>query len=52
MNKGDLIDSVASAANMSKADAGRAVDAVLGSVSSTLASGGFSFFSGIWYILC
>ena len=36
MNKGDLIDSVASAANMSKADAGRAVDAVLGSVSSTL----------------
>ena len=40
MNKGDLIDSVAAAANMSKADAGRAVDAVLGSVSSTLASGG------------
>ena len=40
MNKGDLIDSVASAANMSKADAGRAIDAVLGSVSSTLASGG------------
>lgn len=40
MNKGELIDSVASAANMSKADAGRAVDAILGSVSSTLRSGG------------
>ena len=40
MNKGDLIDSVASAANMSKADAGRAVDAILGSVTSTLGNGG------------
>ena len=40
MNKGDLIDAVASAANMSKADAGRAVDAVVSSVTSTLSNGG------------
>ena len=40
MNKGDLIDAVASAANMSKADAGRAVDAVVGSVTSALSNGG------------
>ena len=40
MNKGDLIDSVANKANMSKADAGRAVDAVVGSITSSLAGGG------------
>ena len=40
MNKGHLIDAVASAANMSKADAGRAVDAVVSSVTSTLSNGG------------
>ena len=40
MIKGDLIDAVASAANMSKADAGRAVDAVVGSVTSALSNGG------------
>jgi DNA-binding protein HU-beta len=32
MNKSDLVDAVASRADMSKAEAGRAVDAVLGSV--------------------
>lgn len=36
MNKAELVDSVASAANLSKADAGRAVDAVLGSITSSL----------------
>jgi len=36
MNKAELVDSVASVANLSKADAGRAVDAVLGSITSSL----------------
>ena len=51
MNKAELVDSVASAANLSKADAGRAVDAVLSSISSSLKSGqqvsivGFGTFS-------
>tara|TARA_Y100000590_G_C15588748_1_gene965171 strand:- start:54 stop:326 length:273 start_codon:yes stop_codon:yes gene_type:complete len=40
MNKAELIDAVAGAANLSKADAGRAVDAVVSSISSSLASGG------------
>jgi len=39
MNKAQLVDSVASAANLSKADAGRAVDAVLSSISSSLSGG-------------
>ncbi len=51
MNKAELVDSVASAANLSKADAGRAVDAVLGSITSSLQGGqqvslvGFGTFS-------
>ena len=51
MNKAELVDSVASAANLSKADAGRAVDAVLSSVNSSLRNGqqvsivGFGTFS-------
>ena len=51
MNKSDLVDSVASKADMSKAEAGRAVDAVLGSVGDALGSGdsvslvGFGTFS-------
>jgi len=40
LNKNDLIASVAEAAGLSKADAGSAVDAVIGSISSTLAGGG------------
>ncbi len=40
MNKGELIESVASSANLSKADAGRAVDAVIGSISGALSGGG------------
>ena len=39
MNKAELVDSVASAANLSKADAGRAVDAVLSSITSSLKGG-------------
>ena len=39
MNKAELVDSVASAANLSKADAGRAVDALLSSISSSLSVG-------------
>jgi DNA-binding protein HU-beta len=51
MNKAELVDAVASAANLSKADAGRAVDAVLSSISGSLSSGqqvsivGFGTFS-------
>tara|TARA_B100000242_G_scaffold124953_1_gene88018 strand:- start:1907 stop:2185 length:279 start_codon:yes stop_codon:yes gene_type:complete len=51
MNKSDLVDAVASRADMSKAEAGRAVDAVLGSVGDALGNGdsvslvGFGTFS-------
>jgi DNA-binding protein HU-beta len=40
MNKGELIESVAASAGMSRADATKAVDAVLESVTKTLAGGG------------
>ncbi len=40
MNKGELIESVAAASELSRADATRAVDAVLESVTSTLRGGG------------
>ena len=39
MNKAELIDHVAQAAGLSKADAGRAVDAVIGGVTGALKSG-------------
>jgi DNA-binding protein HU-beta len=39
MNKGELIESVATSANLSKADAGRAVDAIIDSISGALKSG-------------
>ncbi len=51
MNKNDLIAKVAEAADLSKADAGKAVDAVFNTVTSTLSSGdevrlvGFGTFS-------
>ena len=51
MNKAELVDAVASAASLSKADAGRAVDAVTGSIASSLSRGeqvavvGFGTFS-------
>ena len=51
MNKAELVNAVASAADLSKADAGRAVDAVVGSVTSVLQRGeqvsiiGFGTFS-------
>ncbi len=40
MNKGELIESVAASAGMSRADATKAVDAVLSSVTQTLSGGG------------
>ena len=40
MNKGELIESVATTAGLSRADATKAVDAVLSSVTGTLAGGG------------
>ncbi|MCP3999606.1 MAG: HU family DNA-binding protein [Gammaproteobacteria bacterium] len=39
MNKGELIESVAASAGLSKADAGRAVDAVVQSIASALSGG-------------
>jgi DNA-binding protein HU-beta len=39
MNKAELVDAVAGAANLSKADAGRAVDAVVNSITSALKKG-------------
>jgi DNA-binding protein HU-beta len=51
MNKAELIDAVAAEANLSKADAGRAVDAIVDSISSALGKGqqvsvvGFGTFS-------
>ena len=51
MNKSDLVDAVAGRADMSKAEAGRAVDAGLGSVGDALGNGdsvslvGFGTFS-------
>jgi DNA-binding protein HU-beta len=40
MNKGDLIESVAGKAGLSRADATRAVDAVIESITGALKSGG------------
>jgi DNA-binding protein HU-beta len=40
MNKGELIDAVAASAGLSRADATKAVDGVLDTISSTLAGGG------------
>ena len=51
MNKAELIEAVADGANLSKADAGRAVDAVVDSIASALSKGqqvsvvGFGTFS-------
>ena len=40
MNKGELIDAVASSAGLSRADATKAVDGVLDAITSTLSGGG------------
>jgi DNA-binding protein HU-beta len=40
MNKGDLIENVANESGLSKADAGRAVDAMIGAVTGALKKGG------------
>ena len=51
MNKAELVDAVAGSANLSKADAGRAVDAVVEAVTNALKQGqqvsvvGFGTFS-------
>lgn len=39
MNKSDLIDAIASAANLSKADAGRALNATTDAITGALSSG-------------
>ena len=46
MTKAEFIDSVASKAGLSKKDAGAAVDAVLDTISGTLARGGDVSFTG------
>ena len=40
MNKGELIDAVASSAGLSRADATKAVDGVLDAITGTLSGGG------------
>jgi DNA-binding protein HU-beta len=51
MNKSDLVDAVASGADLSKASAGRAVDSILGGIGDALGNGdsvslvGFGTFS-------
>ncbi len=40
MNKNELVASVATASGLSKADAGRAVDGVIGAITGALKSGG------------
>ncbi len=51
MNKSDLVDAIAESAGLSKADAGRALDAVVDTITSALKSGqsvslvGFGTFS-------
>ena len=40
MNKGELIDAVSGSAGLSRADATKAVDGVLGAIQNTLAGGG------------
>jgi DNA-binding protein HU-beta len=40
MNKGELVDAVAHAAGLSRADATKAVDGVLDAITKTLANGG------------
>ena len=40
MNKGELVEAVAGSAGLSRADATKAVDAVLDSIQGTLAGGG------------
>ena len=39
MNKGDLIDAIATGADMSKAEAGRALNATLEAITKTLKKG-------------
>lgn len=39
MNKSELIDAIAASADLPKASAGRALDAVIGTIESTLQSG-------------
>jgi DNA-binding protein HU-beta len=51
MNKSELIDAVATAADLTKADAGRAIDATVAAITDTLSNGdslsliGFGTFS-------
>jgi len=40
MNKSELIDAIANSANLSKADAGRALDGLVAAITKTLKKGG------------
>jgi DNA-binding protein HU-beta len=46
VTKSEFVDQVASTADLTKAEAGEAVDAVLGTIQDTLARGGEVTFSG------
>jgi DNA-binding protein HU-beta len=50
MNKGELIDVVADDAGLSKADATRAVDAVITAITKALKKGDQVALVGFWYL--
>ena len=48
MNKGDLISAVAAGTGLSKADAGRAIDATTSAIAGELSGGGSVSLVGFW----
>ena len=52
MNKSELIDAIAEKGGLSKADAGKALDATIASVTEALKSGDTVTLVGFWYFRC
>ena len=52
MNKSELIDAIADAANLTKADAGRALDGMVNAVTEALKQGDTVCFGWFWYLRC
>ena len=52
MNKSELIDAVAASADLPKAAAGRALDAVLGAITDALKEGDTVIIGWFWYLFC
>jgi len=50
MNKTELIDHIASKADISKAAAGRSLDALIGAVKTTLKKGGTGHAGWLWHV--